>query len=75
MGKVQDASAVACISASRSRSMDDSERPRPFVIEVQSGVRGPTGRVLSQSFAQEMVAPVGVGPFAFGLMVERRGEG
>ncbi len=46
-----------------------------FVIEVQSGVRGPTGRVLSQTFAQEMVAPVGVGPFAFGLMVERRGEG
>jgi len=46
-----------------------------FVIEVQTAVRGPTGRVLSQATAAEMVAPLGVGPFGIGLTVEKRGEG
>ena len=46
-----------------------------FVIEVQSAVRGPAGRVLSQTTARDMVAPVGVGPFGVGLTVEKRGEG
>lgn len=46
-----------------------------FVIEVQTAVRGPAGRVLSQASAKEMVSPIGVGPFGVGLSVERRGEG
>jgi len=46
-----------------------------FVIEVQTAVRGPKGRVLSQAFAREMVTPVGTGPFAVGLTIEKRGEG
>jgi CubicO group peptidase (beta-lactamase class C family) len=46
-----------------------------FVIEVQKAVRGPAGLVLSQSTAKEMVTPVGVGPFAIGLTVDKRGEG
>lgn len=46
-----------------------------FVIEVQTAVRGPGGRVLSQASAREMVSPIGIGPFAIGLMVEKRGEG
>ncbi|MEO6446845.1 MAG: serine hydrolase domain-containing protein [Gemmatimonadaceae bacterium] len=46
-----------------------------FVIEVQQAVRGPTGKVLSQAFAREMVTPIGVGDYAVGLGVEKRGEG
>jgi CubicO group peptidase (beta-lactamase class C family) len=46
-----------------------------FVIEVQSAVRGSKGRVLTQAAAREMITPVGTGPFAVGLMIERRGEG
>jgi CubicO group peptidase (beta-lactamase class C family) len=46
-----------------------------FVIEIQRALRGPTGHVLSQAMAREMVTPVGVGPFAVGLMVDKRGEG
>ncbi len=46
-----------------------------FVIEVQSAVRGPTGRVLTQAAAREMITPVGTGPFAIGLTLEKRGEG
>lgn len=46
-----------------------------FVIEVQTAVRGPAGRVLSQATVREMVVPVGVGPFGVGLSVEKRGEG
>lgn len=46
-----------------------------FVIEVQKAVRGPRGAVLNQAAAHEMVAPVGIGPFAVGLMIEKRGEG
>ncbi|MHB1327080.1 MAG: serine hydrolase domain-containing protein [Gemmatimonadales bacterium] len=46
-----------------------------FAIEVQTAYRGPAGKVLSQASAREMIAPTGVGPFAVGLMVEKRGEG
>ena len=46
-----------------------------FSIEVQRAVRGPAGRVLSHAMAREMVTPVGVGPFAVGLTVDKRGEG
>jgi len=46
-----------------------------FIIEIQTAVRGPAGRILDQASAREMVAPVGVGPFSVGLTVEKRGEG
>ena len=46
-----------------------------FVIEVQTAVRGPAGKVLSQASARQMTAPVGTGPYAVGLAMEMRGEG
>jgi CubicO group peptidase (beta-lactamase class C family) len=46
-----------------------------FVVEIQGALRGPAGRVLSQAMAREMVAPVGIGPYGLGLVVNRRGEG
>ena len=46
-----------------------------FAIEVQTAIRGPAGQVLSQASAREMIAPTGTGPFAVGLVIERRGEG
>lgn len=46
-----------------------------FLIEVQRAIRGPKGAVLSQQSATSMIAPVGVGLFAVGLEIEKRGEG
>jgi CubicO group peptidase (beta-lactamase class C family) len=46
-----------------------------FVIDVQTAVRGPAGKVLSQASAREMTSPVGVGPYAVGLSMEKKGEG
>lgn len=45
-----------------------------FVIEVQRALRG-EGRVIRRASAMEMTTPVGVGPYAVGLGVEREGEG
>ena len=42
---------------------------------MQRAIRGPRGAVLTQAGAREMLAPVGVGPFAVGFQFERRGEG
>ena len=46
-----------------------------FMIEVQHSARGESNRVLSQSIIQEMLNPVGVGPFAVGFTMSKIGEG
>jgi CubicO group peptidase (beta-lactamase class C family) len=46
-----------------------------FLIEVQIAVRGPAGKVLKQDAARQMTTPVGVGSYAVGLAVSKRGEG
>ena len=45
------------------------------VIELQTALRGPGGALLDQRTAQEMITPVGVGPYGIGLVLEHRGEG
>ena len=46
-----------------------------LIIEVQLSASGESNRVLSQSMIQEMLNPVGVGPFAVGFTVSKIGEG
>ena len=46
-----------------------------LIIEVQRSASGESNRVLSQSMIQEMLNPVGVGPFAVGFTVSKVGEG
>lgn len=46
-----------------------------FIIEIQLSAQGNSNRILSQTMVQEMLNPVGVGPFSVGFSVSKHGEG
>jgi CubicO group peptidase (beta-lactamase class C family) len=46
-----------------------------FAIEIQLSLQGKSNKVLSPDMVRQMIAPVGVGSFAVGLSIEKRGEG
>lgn len=46
-----------------------------IMIDIQNSLRGKPGSLLSQQYAKEMITPVGVGDFAVGMEISRRGKG
>jgi CubicO group peptidase (beta-lactamase class C family) len=46
-----------------------------FGIELQKSLQGKSNRVLNRAMAGEMASPVGVGPFALGMQMNKVGEG
>jgi CubicO group peptidase (beta-lactamase class C family) len=46
-----------------------------FAIEIQLSLQGKSNKVLSPDMARQVIAPVGVGSYAVGLTIEKRGEG
>lgn len=44
-------------------------------IELQRALRGPSGTVLRETAAREMIAPTGAGPFGVGFQIEQKGQG
>ena len=46
-----------------------------FAVEIQLSLQGKSNKVLSPEMTRQMITPVGVGPFAVGLTIEKRGEG
>ncbi len=46
-----------------------------FAIEVQKSLRGEANNVLSRTMIREMLSPVGVGDFAVGFSVTKKGQG
>lgn len=46
-----------------------------FMLELQTALRGPKGKVLEQRLAREMLSPVGVGRYGLGPVIDQRAEG
>jgi CubicO group peptidase (beta-lactamase class C family) len=44
-------------------------------IELQRALRGPSGKVLNEATAREMIAPTGAGPFGVGFQIDQKGQG
>ena len=44
-------------------------------LELQRALRGPSGTVLKEATAREMIAATGTGPFAVGFKIEQTGQG